>query len=245
LNTRGIFGGRGFIVTNTDVNLDGITPDSDPNVRHYGPATPHRAMQQDDITNWIAFNVRSAIAPPSTSGNPTRGRDLFAAAAPGGAHCVVCHSGAKETTSRVTYDPVDVNPIPGTDTGIVNIADPLGVFLNGFNSAAGAGLAREVPPPPGATERLRIMRQVGTFAATNPIEVRHADLSPINTVPPALAVNAAFGGDGCTARSLIGVFDSAPYFRNGAVQTLEEAFGIGTDPSVFAAMEAHWRAGTG
>src|SRR6185503_20131743 len=79
LNTRGIFGGRGFITTNTDVNGDGITPDSDPNVRNYGPASSHRAMQQDDITNWIAFNVRSAIAPPSTSGNPTRGRDLFAA----------------------------------------------------------------------------------------------------------------------------------------------------------------------
>jgi hypothetical protein len=89
------------------------------------------------------------------------------------------------------------------------------------------------------------MRQVGTFAATNPIEVRHAALSPINTVAPALAVNAAFGGDGFNAPSLIGVFDSAPYFRNGAVQTLEEAFGIGTDPAVFAAMEAHWRAGTG
>ena len=73
LNTRGIFGGRGFIVTNTDVNMDGITPDSDPNVRNYGPASSNRALQQDDITNWIAFNVRSAIAPPSTSGNPSPG----------------------------------------------------------------------------------------------------------------------------------------------------------------------------
>jgi hypothetical protein len=145
----------------------------------------------------------------------------------------------------VTFDPIDVNPIPGTDTGIVNVADPLGVFLNGFNSAAGLGRACEVPPPPGATERLRIMRKVGTFTATNPIELRHGALSPINTVAPTLTVAAAFGGDGFNSPSLLGVFDTAPYFRSGAVQTLEEAFGIGTDPSVFAAMEAHWRAGTG
>jgi len=245
-NTRSVFGGRGFITVNTDINMDGITPDSDPNVHNYGPASSHRALQQDDITNWIAFNIRSPIAPPSTSGNPTRGRDIFGAAAPGGANCVGCHSGAKWTTSRVTYDPADVNPVPGTDTGIVNIADPLGVFLNGFNSAAGLGRACEVPAPPGAVERLRIARVVGTFTATNPIEVRHPTaLSPVNTVAPALTVVGSFGGDGFNTPSLLGVGDGAPYFRNGAAQTLEEVFGIGTDPNVLAAAQAHWRAGTG
>ena len=74
LNTRGIFGGRGFIVTNTDVDGDGITPDSDPNVRNYGPASSFRATQQDDITNWIALAVRGPIAPKNTSTNVTRGR---------------------------------------------------------------------------------------------------------------------------------------------------------------------------
>lgn len=242
LNTRGIFGGRGFIVTNTDVNADGITPDSDPNVRNFGPASSGRALQQDDITNWIAFAVRSPIAPPSTSGDPERGRQLFGDASPAGANCVACHSGAKWTTSRVTYDPTDVNPIPGTDAGIVNVFG--GVFLNGFNGAAGAGRACEVPAPPGAQERLRIMRQIGTFAAVNPIEVRHGALSPVNTVAPALAVLAAFGADGFNAPSLLGVGDSAPYFRTGAAQTLEEVFGVGTDPSFAAAAQAHWRAGT-
>src|SRR5262245_3750571 len=245
LNTRGVFGGRGFITTNTDINTDGITPDSDPNVRNYGPASSNRASQQDDITNWIALNIRSPIAPPSTSGNPTRGREIFGAAAPGGANCVACHSGVKWTTSRVTYDPVDVNPVPGTDTGIVNIADPLGVFLNGFNSAAGLGRACEVPAAPGATERLRIEHLVGTFSATNPLELRHGAISPINTVPPALTVAAAFGGDGFNTPTLLGIGDTAPYFRNGAAQTLEEVFGIGTDPNVLPAAQAHWRAGTG
>ena len=243
LNTRGIFGGRGFITTNTDVNADGITPDSDPNVRNYGPASSHRAMQQDDITNWIAFNVRSPIAPPSHSGNPSRGRDIFGSMT--GANCVACHSGVKWTTSRVTYDPADVNPVPGTVTGIVNIADPLAVFLNGFNSAAGLGRACEVPAPVGATQRLRIEHQIGTFTATNPLELRHGSISPINTVAPALTVATAFGGDGFNTPSLLGVGDGAPYFRNGAAQTLEEAFGIGTDPNFLAAAQAHWRAGTG
>ena len=245
LNTRGVFGGRGFIVTSTDVNMDGITPDSDPNVRNYGPASSHRALQQDDITNWIAFAIRSPIAPPSTSGNRTRGRTLFGAAAPDGANCVACHSGAKWTTSRVTYDPVDVNPVPGTDTGSVNIPDLLGVFLNGFNSAAGLGRACEVPAPPGAVERLRIVRQVGTFTATNPIELRHGALSPINTVAPALALVAAFGGDGFNTPTLLGIGDTAPYFRTGAAATLEQVFGIGTDPNLLPAAQIHWRAGTG
>jgi YVTN family beta-propeller protein len=246
LNTRSVSGGRGFIVTATDVNMDGITPDSDPNVRNYGPASSNRSMQQDDLTNWIAFGVRSAIAPPSAGGDPSRGRDIFGAAAPGGANCVACHSGVKWTTSRVTYDPVDVNPVPGTDTGIVNTADPGSVFLNGFNSAAGAGRACEVPAPPGATERLRIARQVGTFTATNPIEVRHPTaLSPVNTVAPMLTVVNSFGADGFNTPTLLGIFDSAPYFRAGQAATLEAAFGIGTDPNFLSAAQAHWRAGTG
>ena len=244
LNTRGVFGGRGFIVTQTDVNGDGIVPDSDPNVRNYGPASSDRASQQTDITNWIAFAVRSPIAPPNTSGDPERGREIFGAAAPGGANCVACHSGAKWTTSRVTHDPVFVNPIPGTDTGIVNTPEFDSIFLNGFNSVAGAGRACEVPPPLGAVQRLRIMRQVGTFTPTEPIEVRHGALSPINTVAPALAVNPAFGADGFNAPSLIGVFDSAPYFRTGAAATLEEAFGVGTNPDFLPAAVAHWQAGT-
>ena len=185
LNTRGVSGGRGFITTDTDLNADGITPDSDPNVRNFGPASGNRSAQQTDLKNWIAFAVRSAIAPPPQGGNPARGRDVFASGPPAGANCVACHSGEKWTTSRVTYDPVDVNPIPGVDTGIVNTPDPGSVFLNGFVSAAGAGRLCEVPPPPGASNRLRIMHQIGTFTAVNPIEVRHGALSPVNTVTPA------------------------------------------------------------
>jgi YVTN family beta-propeller protein len=242
LNTRAIFGGRGFITTATDVNGDGITPDSDPNVHNFGPASGGRAQQQEDITAYIQLGIRSAIAPPASGGNVARGRTIFGSPAPAGANCVACHSGAKWTTSRVTYAPAQVNPVPGSDSGIVNAVD--GVFLNGFNSMAGTGRVCEVPPPPGATERIRIVHQVGTFAAGDPIEVRSNGISPVNTTAPALTVAAAFGGDGFNPPSLLGVFDSAPYFHNGAAATLEEAFGIGTAPNFLAAAQAHWRAGT-
>jgi len=109
----------------------------------------------------------------------------------------------------------------------------------------GLGRICEVPPPPGATNRLRIAHQVGTFTGANPIEVRHFAISPINTVAPTLAVAAAFGGDGFSAPTLLGIFDSAPYFRHGEAHTLEEVFGIGTDPNFLSAAQAHWRAGTG
>ena len=79
----------------------------------------------------------------------------------------------------------------------------------------------------------------------NPIEVRHGALSPVNTVTPLLAVANAFGADGFSTPTLLGIFDSAPYFRHGEAQTLEEAFGIGTDPNFLSAARAHWRSGTG
>ena len=246
LNTRGVFGGRGFIAVSTDVNGDGLSPDSNPNVRNFGPASSGRAQQQEDITAYIQLAIRAPIAPPATGGNPSRGRTIFGSAAPGGANCVACHSGGKWTTSRVTYSTADVNPVPGTDSGIVNLADDGAVFINAFNSANGAGRLCEVPEPPGvATERIRIVRQVGSFGAANPIEVRSNALSPVNTVAPALAVNAAFGGDGFNTPSLLGVFDTAPYFRTGAVPTLEALVGINPDASIAAAVQAHYRAGTG
>ena len=120
-------------------------PDSDPNVRNFGPASGNRSAQQTDLKNWIAFAVRSAIAPPPRGGNPARGRNVFASGPPTGANCVACHSGEKWTTSRVTYDPVDVNPIPGVDTGIVNTPDPGSVFLT----------ASSRPPARGGSARCR------------------------------------------------------------------------------------------
>jgi YVTN family beta-propeller protein len=268
LNTRAVFGGRGFIVVANDVDGDGLTPDSDPNVRNFGPASTGRAQQQEDLTAFIQHGIRAPIAPPSSSGNVMRGRQIFQMAAPDGTNCVACHSGGKWTTSRVTYNTSDVNPVPGMDTGTVNIPPRdldgdgmidvseqkgLAVFLNGFNSMAGAGRVCEVPPPPPgvdvggtmASERIRILRQLGTFAGVNPIELRSNAISPVNNTAPALVVAAAFGGDGFNTPSLLGVFDSAPYFHHGAAETLEQVFGIGTKPAFFAAAEAHWRAGTG
>src|SRR5262249_56340524 len=118
--------------------------------------------------------------------------------------------------------------LDGDGTIDTSEANALAVFITGFNSMAGTGRVCEVPPPlPGvdvgatrASERIRILRQVGTFIATNPIELRSNALSPVNTNTPTLTVAAAFGGDGFNIPSLLGVFETAPYFYQGAAQTL-------------------------
>ena len=85
LNTRGVFGGRGFISVDTDLNADGLMPDSDPNGRNFGPASSGRVQQQEDITAYIQLAIRSPLAPPAT-GDAARGRTLFAGGE-GGANC--------------------------------------------------------------------------------------------------------------------------------------------------------------
>jgi hypothetical protein len=59
-----------------------------------------------------------------------------------------------------------------------------------------------------------------------------------------LTVVNAFGADGLNTPSLLGIFDGAPYFRAGQAASLEEVFGIGTNPNFLAAAQAHWRSGT-
>ena len=55
----------------------------------------------------------------------------------------------------------------------------------------------------------------------------------------------SFGADGFSTPTLLGIFDSAPYFRHGEARNLRQVFGIGTDPNFLAAARAHWRSGTG
>jgi hypothetical protein len=152
--------------------------------------------------------------------------------------------------SRV-YDPTDVNPAWQRDrhrqhppTRQQRHRRPIeGDFGSPAQLANGAGRICEVPPPPGGnSERIRIVHQVGTFTAANPIEARANAISPVNTTAPALTVAPAFGGEGFSPPSLLGVFDTAPYLHNGAVPTLDALFGIGTDAALLPTVRAHWRA---
>ena len=106
LNTRGIFGGRGFITVDTDLNGDGITPDSDPERAQLrsGQLRPRAAAGGPHRVHPARHPQRRSRRPAS-GGNATRGRDIFGSAAPDGANCVACHSGGKWTMSRITYDP--------------------------------------------------------------------------------------------------------------------------------------------
>ena len=230
LNTRGIFGGRGFITTNTDVNGDGITPDSDPNVRNFGPASSdrahaagghhhlhrarhpqrHRAAQRPAAIRRAAATSSAPPRPPAPTASP-------ATAAPSGRPAASPTIRSTSTRCRA--------PIPASSTP----PDPGSVFLNGFNSAAGAGRVCEVPPPPGcdrAPPHRAPGRHLHRHQPDRGAQQRHQPGQ--HRWRRRSTVAAAFGGDGFNTPSLLGIFDSAPYFRHGAPQRSKQVFGIGT-----------------
>jgi YVTN family beta-propeller protein len=112
--------------------------------------------------------------------------------------CASCHGGAKWTKSEVVYrnDPTfDANPAAGgvpLDAGITNAGPQIVSYALG-------GLT------------LDFLEDVGTFAATGPIEVK-ADGT------------GALGGLGFNVPSLLGVGHHAPYFHDGSAPTLDDVF---------------------
>jgi cytochrome c peroxidase len=60
---------------------------------------------------------------------------------------------------------------------------------------------------------IKFLENIGTFAAANPIEIRQNGQPPLGIL-------------GFNVPSLLGVGSDAPYFHNGAAQTLEEVFAI-------------------
>ena len=200
----------------TDVNVDGITPDSDPNVRNYGPASSDRSPQQDDITNWIALRgPQPDRAAEHERQSDARPRHLRRRRPPAGANCVACHSGA-----QVDDEPRHLRPgrrEPGarapTRASSTRRTSGLGVperlQLGGRRRPRLRGAAaarRDASACASCARSARSRPPTRSRCAT-------AALSPINTVAPALTVLAAFGGDGFNTPTLLGVFDSAPYFR--------------------------------
>jgi hypothetical protein len=166
LNTRGVFGGAGFITgqygcqrRRTDAGLG-----------------PQRAQLRAGELGSGAANKRtsprssgsasgSAIAPPSTSRQHDARSHHLRLRRPGTAPTASpVTAGGKWTTSRITYDPSDVNPVPMMDTGIghsgasgsrrdgmIDVSEAkaaLGVPERIQFRPAGAGRIGEVPPPP-------------------------------------------------------------------------------------------------
>ena len=171
-------------------------------------ASGGRDADQDAITFWTAFKVRSLRAPiAATDPSAQAGRTLFGTVGlvQPGFSCATCHGGQKWTRSLVAY-----NPPPSPEVG-------LGL---GNERVIGAELRQtEIQGPafPAAGSFPGVLINVGTFTAgggrVNEIRTNAAD--------PGQAI-APLGANGFNIPSLLGVHASAPYFYNGLAQTLDE-----------------------
>jgi hypothetical protein len=108
--------------------------------------------------------------------------------------CASCHGGAKWTKSQVIYldNPARIAAAV-RDPGLDLIANQSTSYTDGV---LGGGT-------------LFFLEDAGTFDAASPIEIRQNGQAPL-------------GADGFNVPSLVGVGAHAPYFHDGAAQTLEE-----------------------
>ncbi len=151
----------------------------------------------DDETTWVQ-TVRPLNVPQPPFPTLGAGADLFET------HCASCHGGAKWTKSQVFY----LNN-PALKAALGTVRDPgLTVTANQVVSYADANVD---------TGTLNFLEKIGTFSAANPIEIRGAG--------PNIG-KQALGADGFNVPSLISIDYHAPYFHNGAAQTLEEVFSL-------------------
>ncbi|MCA9707046.1 MAG: hypothetical protein KDK70_14425 [Myxococcales bacterium] len=226
LNTRGVAGGTGAIVSSADLNPDG-TANVAARIDFVGPggvADPQNGFNigsaravaisgatpddWDDIMRYVA-TLRAPHAATIADGNAEQGRVVFEEAG-----CQNCHSGPLWTLSERYYTPQldqDARPLTLLSQGIDTIdvrpdqvasTDPASVFVL-QNDANGAPARHSC-----------VVRIVGTFGATGPDD-RGADELRQNG-------NPAQGVDGFNVPSLLGVAMGGPYLHNGSAETLED-----------------------
>ena len=116
-------------------------------------------------------------------------------------NCSSCHGGAKWTKSQVFH--ID-NPA---------FAGAAGPFIDPGIVGAGPQIVSYAK----LGKTLTFLEDIGTFDINNPIELRGTGGAIGKT---------AFGGLGFNVPSLLGVGYHAPYFHNGAAQTLEDVFAL-------------------
>ena len=153
----------------------------------------------DVMTLWVQ-TVRAPIVPmPSDMEAYDAGLMTFEK------WCASCHGGAKWTKSQIFHadNPAfNANPLgdpPGTprDPGVTNAGPQIVSYEVG-------------------EDMIRFLEDIGTFSADDPREIRGAGAAGITAV----------GGLGFNVPSLLGAGYHAPYFHNGAAQTLEEVFSL-------------------
>ncbi|HET6582711.1 MAG TPA: YncE family protein [Nannocystaceae bacterium] len=241
LNTRGVAGGTGAIVSSTDLNPDG-TANTAVRIDFVGPGGTADPINGFDIgsaravavsgatpDDWDAIETYIAtLRPPKAAtvyaGDPDAGRVIFEE---GG--CQNCHGGPLWTLAERYFTPqldTDARTLTLASQGVASIdvradqvasTDPSEVFVL-QNDANGAPQRHSC-----------VMRKVGTFDADGPQGHGAEELRQSGT--------AAQGVDGFNVPSLLGMALGAPYLHNGAAETLEELL----DPA--GEFTSHLRAG--
>jgi YVTN family beta-propeller protein len=148
LNIRAVSGGQGLITL-----ADGVTPD--PSVTNLGAPTTGRSELLDDLTFYVAHDVRTPISPLAAhrrtdaddedddegdrpSGPIAHGRELFAAS-----NCQSCHGGGGWSSGRRTFT-------PPPDPALISGGQIIGLLRNvgTFDPAAANEVRDNVAAPP-------------------------------------------------------------------------------------------------
>jgi YVTN family beta-propeller protein len=131
-------------------------------------------------------------------------------------NCASCHGGAKWTKSQVIYAN---NPALGVAVGGVRSPRDPGLTITANQVVSYDDPVLDDTP-------LQFIENIGTFITANPIEIRGAG-APNATTGQGGQGAAPLGGNnpgGFNVPSLLSVSFHAPYFHNGAAQTLTDVF---------------------
>ncbi len=209
-NSRGVQGGVGFA---SDPPFSAAAPN--PAIFDHG-FSQGASEALDFQTEWLQ-TVRPFNQPQGDPSAIAAGSTVFAN------NCASCHGGAKWTKSQVLYLN---NPALNTAQGLGGTVRDPGLTLT-------ANQAASYIDPVVDSGTLLFLEAVGTFNAANAIEIRGAGT-------PAAAAGqgaASLGGLGFNVPSVLSIGFHAPYFHNGAAQTLADVFaqhqlGVGTIQTV-------------
>ena len=244
LNTRGVAGGTGAIVSDASLNANG-SPNTAARIDFVGPggtanpidgfnlgsakAAAASGATPDDWDEIEAFiqSIRSPKGRLDLGGDPAAGRAVFEEG-----RCQNCHGGPLWTLSERYYLPLGG---VGNDERLVSLFDVGVTSLGGVRADQVRStdvntlfvLENDANGPP--ARHTCVVRKVGTFDNAGPQNRGAAELRQNGA--------NAQGVDGFNVPSLLCIGMGAPYLHHGAAETLEDLL----DPS--GAFVDHLRAG--
>jgi YVTN family beta-propeller protein len=228
LNTRGVAGGTGAIVSTTMLNADGsanvaaridiVGPGGVPNPKNAfnhgsarGVALTGATPDEWDVIEAYMKTIRAPRGRTNLAGDAVAGRQVFQDAG-----CQNCHGGPLWTLSERYYTPlVDTNASLTTlfDAGVTTIGQVRADQLPATDTKTLTVIQTDKNGAP--HRHVCVSRKVGTFDEKGP------DMRGAAEVRQDAKV--AQGTDGYNVPSLLNMSTGAPYFHNGAAETLEQA----------------------